>query len=863
MNIFIPLCGKGERFKNCGYTLPKPLIPVLNKPIIYHVLDSIHTTQNDTIFIFYHKDLDLAHFSDSIDIYTKKINKNIILVQLNHYTKGAAETIHLGIQTCLEQNILNLTQHNQNILCYDCDTFYTVNTLNLYHQHLQLQNIQNTTSNGSVFYFETNDKNPIYSYIKMNNNNNIIEIAEKIKISNNANSGIYCFSNLNQLFHYSKLVTENTTYFMNNECYISSIIKKMIEDNLTFTGISLDEKTIISLGTPEKVNQYIKSINKDKYTFLFDLDGTLVLTDDIYFNVWKTILSQFNIELNDDIFKTYIQGNNDLFVLNSLLSNVNINYNDLSTLKDNLFIEHISNIKLIDGAFDFLLLVKNSGHNIGIVTNCNRNVAEFILNYTKLKSIIDIIIIGNECEKSKPYPDPYLEAIKKLNTTSDTTFIFEDSKTGLLSGKNVSPKGLIAINNCNFNQLTDEDYKSLDVSKIITSYKDLITNSLTIDSFLFEFSEQNNSILNPTVLKKIITQNISSIEPFKSEIVKNVYIDTTKLKGGYITDALSIKIQTEFKLYYCVLKLENKNPSVLSKMAMDLGLYEREYYFYSTILNFVKNDIQIPHFYTLIKNPNTNEILGILLENLYTKGCIPNLNLNTQSIDTTLHIVSQCAKLHSIFANKESLCKVVFPELKKHNDSLFQPKWKDFLTSKWPIFKTKWNRFLDHSIITIFENAISNFHIIQNHLSFGLLTLCHGDVKSPNIFYKKILTLNHTEMYEPYFIDWQYISYGKGIQDIVFFMIESFDNSFITNYSLLIKEYYYSKFIEFSKIDYSKDQFNKDFIYSIFYFPFFVAIWFGTLPQEDLIDKNFPFFFIQKLIHFIQLFYKDINSILI
>ncbi len=34
MNIFIPLCGKGERFKNKGYTLPKPLINVLDKPII-------------------------------------------------------------------------------------------------------------------------------------------------------------------------------------------------------------------------------------------------------------------------------------------------------------------------------------------------------------------------------------------------------------------------------------------------------------------------------------------------------------------------------------------------------------------------------------------------------------------------------------------------------------------------------------------------------------------------------------------------------------------------------------------------------------------------------------------------------------
>jgi hypothetical protein len=35
------------------------------------------------------------------------------------------------------------------------------------------------------------------------------------------------------------------------------------------------------------------------------------------------------------------------------------------------------------------------------------------------------------------------------------------------------------------------------------------------------------------------------------------------------------------------------------------------------------------------------------------------------------------------------------------------------------------------------------------------------------------------------------------------------------------------------------------------YFPFFVAIWFGTVDEDELIDKNFPFFFIQRLFNFL------------
>ena len=48
-------------------------------------------------------------------------------------------------------------------------------------------------------------------------------------------------------------------------------------------------------------------------------------------------------------------------------------------------------------------------------------------------------------------------------------------------------------------------------------------------------------------------------------------------------------------------------------------------------------------------------------------------------------------------------------------------------------------------------------------------------------------------------------------------------------------------------VDYEIDLKN-----AVCYFPFFVVIWFGTTPQDELIDKNFPFFFIQKLFVFLD-----------
>ena len=83
-------------------------------------------------------------------------------------------------------------------------------------------------------------------------------------------------------------------------------------------------------------------------------------------------------------------------------------------------------------------------------------------------------------------------------------------------------------------------------------------------------------------------------------------------------------------------------------------------------------------------------------------------------------------------------------------------------------------------------------------------------------------------------------------------MIESFEIDTINKYKNIFKDYYYIKLIENGVQNYSQEDYNNDFENSIKYFPFFVAIWFGTVKDDELIDKNFPFFFIQRLFNFIH-----------
>ena len=805
MNIIIPIGGKGERFSKNGYTKPKPLIPIFNKPMIFYVLDNLRLLPGDKVFIIYYN-LDQYDFENIIHAKYPAVH----FVQLQKQTKGAAETIFLGLNEIIG------TTDNRKTMLFDCDTFYTQDVVSMFRE---------VVDSNAVFYVKNTDPNPIFSYITMDNVsgvNNIdgiiTDIKEKRKISDYANTGIYCFSDIHILHKYARKVVEEDIKF-NNECYTSCIISEMLSNN-RFMEIKLDTVYVFNLGTPLQLDKYIENT----HTFLFDLDGTLVITEDIYYEIWKDILFKYKIIITPDIFKTIISGNNDTHVFSKLLPNISTSdYNTISSEKDAMFCKHIDKIKIIDGANTFLETIYKNGHKMAIVTNSNRATAELILNYLKIDNYFETIIIGSECSRSKPYPDPYMQGIRWFDTVASKTIILEDSKTGILSAQGVFPKCIIGIQTL----YSANELMNIGVDFTLENYL-----NVSFDTFL------NICNINIKMLQECIKFSLNW------EIL-DIHIDDEKLKGGFISDVIALQITTTKGVVPCVLKLESKNETFLSKMSNDLELYQREYYFYENISKFVP--IKIPEFYGLIYDRNFKNI-GILMQNLtcsQTQFRL-NLDLNRESVDVSFKIISSIAKMHSKFWGCDLQKK--FIGLKKHNDPAFCPYWNDFISSRWPIFIDKWSHVLTPEHKNIAENIVANFTEIQQKMSSGPLTLCHGDVKSANIFYE----VCENGQYEPYFIDWQYTILGKGVQDLVFFMIESFDITTIGKYKAIFKDYYYLKLLENGVSNYSRLEYETDFANAVQYFPFFVAIWFGTVNDDELIDKNFPVFFIQKLFAFLH-----------
>lgn len=272
MIIIIPIGGIGQRFKENGYKKPKALINIYGKPIISYLLDNLNTDNIDYIFIPYNKEYKNYRFEDLLIKNYPKINFKFLCLENN--TRGAAETINIGINNLNEER-------NIPVLCLDSDNFYTTDIISQWN------------GENCIFSFEDGNENPIYSYVKTNENNEILDIKEKVKISNNACTGGYGFKSIAELKQYtSKIIEEDIT--QKTEFYTSGVIKEMINNGHTFTNKTILHPNFICLGTPLQLkffyNNYPKKNCINEHVVIknkricFDLDNTLVtfptVTDD-------------------------------------------------------------------------------------------------------------------------------------------------------------------------------------------------------------------------------------------------------------------------------------------------------------------------------------------------------------------------------------------------------------------------------------------------------------------------------------------------------------------------------------------------------------------------------------------------------
>lgn len=254
MNIILPLGGSGKRFSDEQYSVPKPFVMSLGDMVICKCIQSLNPGKDDKVFVIYRQEYDQYEIKD---ILRHRFDCNFTFVPILFETRGAAETVLLALDEMTYKELEDI------VLIVDSD--------NIYNEFL-IQVAKKEKEN-LIFYFTDKQTNPIFSYIRRDNEI-VTEVQEKIRISDDACSGAYCFKDSNILKKYIKKNIEEDRK-SKNEFYISTVYEEMIKNGETVKSMPVGD--YFSLGTPKQLKTYSSNWeNTEQKRFCFDLDGTLV-----------------------------------------------------------------------------------------------------------------------------------------------------------------------------------------------------------------------------------------------------------------------------------------------------------------------------------------------------------------------------------------------------------------------------------------------------------------------------------------------------------------------------------------------------------------------------------------------------------
>ena len=485
--------------------------------------------------------------------------------------------------------------------------------------------------------------------------------------------------------------------------------------------------------------------------------------------------------------------------------------------------------------------VRALNRKVIIVTNCNRGVAEELVRRCGLAPLVKAIVVGAECARPKPHPDPYLEAFRLAGVTADRAVVYDDSAVGVASAVAAEPLFVVGIETC----LSREELVGLGAHRAAPDYRALDMPCASRDSL---------------ALRALLMRTARSLGAV------DVVVNEGKLKGGFVSDVYDVTVVRELgEDVRCVFKCD-KAEAESDPTARRLDLYDREVLFYERIFPLLNRRpegaaVRTPECHGIARGVSGGRSWsGVLLENLTARRrrrMRIGVDLASEPALATFNVLDRLARLHaSSPALLEQSCP--FPELRRNDDALFRPSWGDFVRGRWPEFSEKWADRLGETALAAFGRAVEGFDAAQARLSRGPLTLCHGDVKSANIFFDGAC--------EPHFIDWQYVVLGKGAQDVAFFLIESFDAGFMRARRAELTDAYYDRLVAHATTSaggsegaagaagaalQTRAQFEEELEVAAAYFPIFVAMWFGTKPADELVDLEFPARFVERLASFL------------
>jgi NDP-sugar pyrophosphorylase family protein len=236
----IPMAGVGSRFRNFGYRVAKPLIPVSGMPMVIRAASSLPAA-NKWIFIARTEDVK----KHPVELTIKRRYPDAIILSINESTTGQAAT-------CLHAE--DLLNSESALLIASCDYEH-------FYDDVKLQRLINDDSIDGIIWTYRMDMsmahNPnAFAYcVTENDDITVIQVVEKQTISNRPSKdplvvGTFWFRKSSDFTAGARTMIDNGI-MIKGEHYVGTSINQLINDGKRFVIFDVDQW--ISFGDPHEL----------------------------------------------------------------------------------------------------------------------------------------------------------------------------------------------------------------------------------------------------------------------------------------------------------------------------------------------------------------------------------------------------------------------------------------------------------------------------------------------------------------------------------------------------------------------------------------------------------------------------------
>jgi len=171
-------------------------------------------------------------------------------------------------------------------------------------------------------------------------------------------------------------------------------------------------------------------------TILYDLDGTLIDTNEIIINSFKAVFKEYFPEtsitknkiltfIGPTLTQTFREYTKDPFKINEMINSYRKHY------RENEF----KSFKIYSHVIDTITELKKKGYNLGIVTSKLKDAAWPSFSHYGLDKLFDVFVSLDDITYPKPNKEPIDIALSKFDNVTKAIMI-GDNQGDILAGKN-------------------------------------------------------------------------------------------------------------------------------------------------------------------------------------------------------------------------------------------------------------------------------------------------------------------------------------------------------------------------------------------------------------------------------------------